>query len=65
MKDKRLTSEASQFPRFVPAAPRERLLVHSGCGLVARSVRRAALWIRWYVVACVTAAAASLWLFIL
>jgi hypothetical protein len=55
----------SQYFRCAVVEPRERLIIHSGCGLVAKSVRTVAPHFRWYVISCAAGMTAYLWMFIL
>lgn len=55
----------SPYFRYAAVEPRERLIIHSGCGLVAKSVRTAAPRLRWYAVSCAAGMTAYLWMFIL
>jgi len=64
MKDNRMSFRTSQVARYVSAESRESLIIHSGGGLVTKSMRRVNPWFGWYFIACATSMSLCLWLLI-
>ena len=65
MKANCILFKLSQYFRNNAVAPRERLIIHSGYGLVGKSMRTATSHLGWYVISCAAGIAFCLWLFIL
>ena len=65
MKANCILFKLSQYFRNNAVAPRERLIIHSGYGLVGKSMRTATPHLGWYVISCAAGIAFCLWLFIL